>query len=187
MYSSKDSPQSVYVTPSYTLVVAPESNPIVMANHGHESKLVAQVLNNKWVCVPSTPFRQHCVQISKYQEALNQCKEHFEIEMLFNSIKLNFENIGELCIGINDKGINLEKNSFKVEQYLSAPNLRCIERIHGKQGLVALDKLHNDPLLVVPAIFKCLKGKPQDITGKAYDYDKKWARVNAENDHKSLR
>lgn len=86
--------------------------------------------------------------------------------MLFNSFKLNFENIGQLCKGINDKGINLEKNSFKVEQYLSAPNLRCIERIHGKQGLVALDKLHNDPLLVLPAIFKCLKGKPQDITDK---------------------
>lgn len=98
-----------------------------------------------------------------------------------------FENIGELCKGINDKGINLEKNSFKFEQYLSAPNLRFIERIHGKQGLVALDKLHNDPLLVLPAIFKCLKGKPQDITGKAYDYDKKWAWVNAENDQKSLR
>ena len=64
--------------------------------------------------MPSTPFRQHRVQISKYQEALNQCKVHFDIEMLFNSFKLNFENIGELCKGINDKGYQFREKFFQI-------------------------------------------------------------------------
>lgn len=73
MYSAKDSPQVVYVTPSYRLVVIPKSkeNPIVMASHGHRSKLAAQVLNNGWVCVPPVPFKQHRLQINQYQEVLN--------------------------------------------------------------------------------------------------------------------
>lgn len=61
----------------------------------------------------------------------------------YNSFSSAFENVERLK-GINDKGISLEKNSFKVEQHLSASNLRYIERIYGKEGLVVMDKLHND-------------------------------------------
>lgn len=61
----------------------------------------------------------------------------------YNSFSSAFENVERLK-GINDKGISLEKTSFKVEQHLSASNLRYIERIYGKEGLVVMDKLHND-------------------------------------------
>ena len=70
--------------------------------------------------------------------------------------------------------------------FLSAINLRCIERLYGDHGLDVMDVLRKNAILALPVILTRLKQKQEEWARCRADFNKVWAEIYAKNYHKSL-
>ncbi|KAF5739647.1 paired amphipathic helix protein Sin3-like 2 isoform X1 [Tripterygium wilfordii] len=171
-------------TPSYRLL--PEDYPIAMASH--RSELGAQVLNDHWVSVTSgsEDYSFKHMRRNQYEESLFRCEDdRFELDMLLESVSSTAKCAEELLNKMNEKYPNLG-SPIQMEDYFTALNLRCIERLYGDHGLDVMDILRKNPSLALPVILTRLKQKQDEWTRCRSDFNKVWADIYAKNHYKSL-
>ncbi|CAH9142262.1 unnamed protein product [Cuscuta epithymum] len=173
-----------HCTPSYRLL--PENYPIPIASQ--RTELGAQVLNDHWVSVTSgsEDYSFKHMRKNQYEESLFRCEDdRYELDMLLESVKVTTKRVEEVLDKINDNTINLD-NAFRIEEYFTALNLRCIERLYGDHGLDVIDVLRRSTHLALPVILSRLKQKLGEWEQCRSDFDKVWAEIYAKNHHKSL-
>ncbi|XP_030553614.2 paired amphipathic helix protein Sin3-like 2 isoform X1 [Rhodamnia argentea] len=171
-------------TPSYRLL--PEDYPIPSASQ--RSEVGAQVLNDHWVSVTSgsEDYSFKHMRRNQYEESLFRCEDdRFELDMLLESVSSTSKRAEELLNNISDNIHNME-TSIHVENYFTALNLRCIERLYGDHGLDVLEILRKNPTLALPVILIRLKQKQEEWTKCRSDFNKVWADIYAKNHYKSL-
>ncbi|XP_027075364.2 paired amphipathic helix protein Sin3-like 2 isoform X2 [Coffea arabica] len=171
-------------TPSYRLL--PEDYPIPSASQ--RSELGAQVLNDHWVSVTSgsEDYSFKHMRRNQYEESLFRCEDdRFELDMLLESVSSTAKRAEELLNGINDNSIGAD-SPIRIEDYFTALNLRCIERLYGDHGLDVMDILRKNPSLALPVILTRLKQKQEEWTKCRSDFNKVWAEIYAKNHYKSL-
>ncbi|KAK9936020.1 hypothetical protein M0R45_012885 [Rubus argutus] len=163
-------------TPSYRLW--PENFPIPAANR--RSELASQVLNDRWVCVPSATSDDsgdvgHIILKSQHELNLLQCEEDaYEHDMLEESVHSASENIKVLL----DKIKNVNRPSkIHIKKYLTEMNLRCIERLYGERGVEMIDVLRNDFQVALPVISNRLEQKKQELKQERSNLKKRWDRL----------
>ncbi|KAK1374318.1 paired amphipathic helix protein Sin3-like 2 [Heracleum sosnowskyi] len=171
-------------TPSYRLL--PEDYPIPSASQ--RSELGAQVLNDYWVSVTSgsEDYSFKHMRRNQYEESLFRCEDdRFELDMLLESVSSTVKRIEELLININNKSVNLD-TQFRIEDHLTALNLRCIERLYGDHGLDTLDILRKSPFHSMQVLLTRLRQKQEEWSKCRLNFNKVWANVYAKNHYKSL-
>ncbi|KAF8031803.1 hypothetical protein BT93_D0882 [Corymbia citriodora subsp. variegata] len=171
-------------TASYRLL--PDDYPIPSASS--RTELGAQVLNDHWVSVTSgsEDYSFKHMRRNQYEESLFRCEDdRFELDMLLESVSSTFKRAEELLNNISENIHNME-TPFHVENYFSALNLRCIERLYGDHGLDVLEILRKNPTLALPVILIRLKQKQEEWTKCRSDFNKVWADIYAKNHYKSL-
>lgn len=70
--------------------------------------------------------------------------------------------------------------------FVTALNLRCIERLYGDHGLDVMDVLRKNASLALPVILTRLKQKQEEWSRCRSDFNKVWAEIYSKNYHKSL-
>ncbi|GAB4827456.1 hypothetical protein Ancab_034340 [Ancistrocladus abbreviatus] len=171
-------------TPSYCLL--PDDYPITTASQ--RSEMGAQVLNDYWVSVTSgsEDYSFKHMRRNQYEESLFRCEDdRFELDMLLESVSSTAKRAEDLLNSINNNTINVD-SPFCTEDYFTALNLRCIERLYGDHGLDVMDILRKNPALALPVILTRLKQKQEDWTKCRSDFNKVWAEIYAKNHYKSL-
>ncbi|CAA0823407.1 Paired amphipathic helix protein Sin3-like 2 [Striga hermonthica] len=171
-------------TPSYRLL--PKDYPIPTASQ--RSELGAQVLNDHWVSVTSgsEDYSFKHMRRNQYEESLFRCEDdRFELDMLLESVSSTAKRVEELLNGINNNTIGSD-GPIKVDEYFSALNLRCIERLYGDHGLDVVDILRKNASLALPVILIRLKQKQEEWTKCRLDFNKIWAEIYYKNHYKSL-
>ncbi|KAI4389240.1 hypothetical protein MLD38_001488 [Melastoma candidum] len=171
-------------TPSYRLL--PNDYPISQASQ--RSELGAQVFNDHWVSVTSgsEDYSFKHMRKNQYEESLFRCEDdRFELDMLLESVSSTAKRTEELLHSINEDSNNMEI-PFQIENYFTALNLRCIERLYGDHGLDVMEILRKNPTLALPVILTRLKQKQEEWTGCRSDFNKVWADIYAKNHYKSL-
>ncbi|KAG8366233.1 hypothetical protein BUALT_Bualt17G0055200 [Buddleja alternifolia] len=171
-------------TPSYRLL--PENYPIPSASR--RTEIGAGVLNDHWVSVTSgsEDYSFKHMRKNQYEESLFRCEDdRFELDMLLESVSATAKCVEELLDTINDPS-NKTDNSCRIEDHLSALNLRCIERLYGDHGLDVMDVLRKNAPLALPVILTRLKQKQEEWARCRADFNKVWAEIYAKNYHKSL-
>ncbi|KAF9604331.1 hypothetical protein IFM89_005912 [Coptis chinensis] len=171
-------------TPSYRLL--PENYQMPTASQ--RSELAAQVLNDCWVSVTSgsEDYSFKHMRKNQYEESLFRCEDdRFELDMLLESVKASTKSVEELLDKIKDNTVDLD-SPFHIEDYFSALNMRCIERIYGDHGMDVMDVLRKNPALALPVILTRLKQKQEEWSRCHTDFNKVWAEIYAKNYHKSL-
>ncbi|KAL6507331.1 hypothetical protein OROGR_023526 [Orobanche gracilis] len=171
-------------SPSYRLL--PKDYPIPSASQ--RSELGAQVLNDYWVSVTSgsEDYSFKHMRRNQYEESLFRCEDdRFELDMLLESVSSTAERAEELLNGITNNTIGSD-GPIKVEEYFSALNLRCIERLYGDHGLDVMDILRKNASLALPVILIRLKQKQEAWTKCRLDFNKIWAEIYSKNHYKSL-
>ncbi|XP_038703904.1 paired amphipathic helix protein Sin3-like 2 isoform X2 [Tripterygium wilfordii] len=171
-------------TPSYRLL--PVDYPIAMASQ--RSGLGAQVLNDHWVSVTSgsEDYSFKHMRRNQYEESLFRCEDdRFELDMLLESVSSTAKRAEELLNKMNENYPNLD-SPIRMEDYFTALNLRCIERLYGDHGLDAMDILRKNPTLALPVILTRLKQKQEEWARCRSDFNKVWADIYAKNHYKSL-
>ncbi|OIW10525.1 hypothetical protein TanjilG_15897 [Lupinus angustifolius] len=109
----------------------------------------------------------------------------FEFDMLLESVNVTTKRVEELLDKIN-KNIIKGDSSIRIEEHLTALNLRCIERLYGDHGLDVMDVLRKNAPLALPVILTQLKQKQDEWARCRADFIKVWAAIYAMNYHKSL-
>ncbi|CAN7113330.1 unnamed protein product [Brassica rapa subsp. narinosa] len=171
-------------TPSYRLL--PSDYPVRTASQ--RSELGAEVLNDRWVSVTSgsEDYSFKHMRRNPYEEILFRCEDdRFELDMLLESASSAVRTAENLLNIITEKKIAFS-GSFRIEDHLTALNLRCIERLYGEHGLDVIDILHKNPATALPVILTRLKQKQDEWKKCRDDFDKIWAKVYAKNHYKSL-
>ncbi|KAM7506675.1 hypothetical protein LguiA_017128 [Lonicera macranthoides] len=171
-------------TPSYRLL--PADYPIPSASQ--RSELGAQVLNDHWVSVTSgsEDYSFKHMRRNQYEESLFRCEDdRFELDMLLESVSSAAKRVEELLNSINDSS-NHRESPIHIEDYFTALNLRCIERLYGDHGLDVMDILRKNPPLALPVVLTRLKQKQEEWTKCRSDFNKVWADIYAKNHYKSL-
>ncbi|XP_038715705.1 paired amphipathic helix protein Sin3-like 2 isoform X2 [Tripterygium wilfordii] len=171
-------------TPSYRLL--PVDYPIAMASQ--RSELGAQVLNDHWVSVTSgsEDYSFKHMRRNQYEESLFICEDdRFELDMLLESVSSTAKCAEELLNKMNGNYLILD-SPIRMEDYFTALNLRCIERLYGDHGLDVMDILRKNPTLALPVILTRLKQKQDEWTRCRSDFNKVWADIYAKNHYKSL-
>ncbi|KAI4320443.1 hypothetical protein MLD38_033924 [Melastoma candidum] len=171
-------------TPSYCLL--PDDYPIPQASQ--RSELGSQVLNDHWVSVTSgsEDYSFTHMRRNQYEESLFRCEDdRFELDMLLESVSSTAKRAEELLQGINESANNME-TPIQIENYFTALNLRCIERLYGDHGLDVMEILRKNPTLALPVILTRLKQKQEEWTKCRLDFNKVWAEIYAKNHYKSL-
>ncbi|CAH8253403.1 unnamed protein product [Arabidopsis lyrata] len=171
-------------TPSYRLL--PKNYPISIASQ--KTELGKLVLNDHWVSVTSgsEDYSFSHMRKNQYEESLFKCEDdRFELDMLLESVNSTTKHVEELLAKINSN--ELKTNSpIRVEDHLTALNLRCIERLYGDHGLDVMDVLKKNVSLALPVILTRLKQKQEEWARCRSDFDKVWADIYAKNYYKSL-
>ncbi|XP_010477744.1 PREDICTED: paired amphipathic helix protein Sin3-like 3 [Camelina sativa] len=171
-------------TPSYRLL--PKSYPISIASQ--KTELGKQVLNDHWVSVTSgsEDYSFSHMRKNQYEESLFKCEDdRFELDMLLESVNSTTKHVEEVLAKINSN--ELKTNSpIRVEDHLTALNIRCIERLYGDHGLDVMDVLRKNVSLALPVILTRLKQKQEEWVRCRSDFDKVWADIYAKNYYKSL-
>ncbi|CAH9088055.1 unnamed protein product [Cuscuta epithymum] len=165
-------------TPSYRLL--PDDYPIPVASQ--RSELGAQVLNDHWVSVTSgsEDYSFKHMRRNQYEESLFRCEDdRFELDMLLESASSTIKRVEELL----NSGVD---GYIHIEDYFSALNLRCIERLYGDHGLDVTEVLRKNPSNSLPVILTRLKQKQEEWTKCRSDLNKVWAEIYAKNHYKSL-
>ncbi|XP_010255489.1 PREDICTED: paired amphipathic helix protein Sin3-like 4 isoform X2 [Nelumbo nucifera] len=171
-------------TPSYRLL--PKNYPIPSSSH--RTDLGYQVLNDHWVSVTSgsEDYSFKHMRKNQYEESLFRCEDdRFELDMLLESVNVTTKRVEELLDKLNDNTI-IPDSPIRVEDYFTALNLRCIERLYGDHGLDVMDVLRKNAPLALPVILTRLKQKQEEWTRCRADFNKVWAEIYAKNYHKSL-
>ncbi|XP_010551461.1 PREDICTED: paired amphipathic helix protein Sin3-like 3 [Tarenaya hassleriana] len=171
-------------TPSYRLL--PKSYPIPVASS--RTELGSQVLNDHWVSVTSgsEDYSFKHMRKNQYEESLFRCEDdRFELDMLLESVNSTAKRVEELLAKINSNELRTD-SPIRIEDYLTALNLRCIERLYGDHGLDVMDVLKKNASLALPVILTRLKQKQEDWARCRSDFNKVWAEIYAKNYHKSL-
>ncbi|KAE8730232.1 Paired amphipathic helix protein Sin3-like 3 [Hibiscus syriacus] len=109
----------------------------------------------------------------------------FELDMLLESVNATTKRVEELLEKINSNIIKIE-SPIRIEEHLTALNLRCIERLYGDHGLDVMDVLRKNSHIALPVILTRLKQKQEEWARCRYDFNKVWAEIYAKNYHKSL-
>ncbi|KAK7307170.1 hypothetical protein VNO77_39994 [Canavalia gladiata] len=171
-------------TPSYRLL--PKNYPIPVASQ--KTELGAEVLNDHWVSVTSgsEDYSFKHMRKNQYEESLFRCEDdRFELDMLLESVNVTTKRVEELLEKINN---NIIKGDIpiRIEEHLTAINLRCIERLYGDHGLDVMEVLRKNAPLALPVILTRLKQKQEEWARCRADFSKVWAEIYAKNYHKSL-
>ncbi|EFJ30442.1 hypothetical protein SELMODRAFT_440352 [Selaginella moellendorffii] len=169
-------------TPSYRLL--PKNYPRLPSNHRNE--LANSVLNDSWVSVTSgsedSSFKH--MRRNQYEESLFRCEDdRFELDMLLESTALTAKRVGELVEKLDSGQLD---PSIRIDDYLSAINLRCIERIYGDHGLDIIDLMRKNASSVLAVVHCRLRQKEEEWAKCRADMNKVWAEVYTKNYHKSL-
>ncbi|KAL4362985.1 hypothetical protein GQ457_04G006650 [Hibiscus cannabinus] len=171
-------------TPSYRLL--PRNYPIPSASQ--RTILGSDVLNDHWVSVTSgsEDYSFKHMRKNQYEESLFRCEDdRFELDMLLESVNATTKRVEELLEKINSNIIKMD-TPIRIEEHLTALNLRCIERLYGDHGLDAMDVLRKNAHLALPVILTRLKQKQEEWARCRSDFNKVWAEIYAKNYHKSL-
>ncbi|KAK7407307.1 hypothetical protein VNO78_09111 [Psophocarpus tetragonolobus] len=171
-------------TPSYRLL--PKNYPIPIATQ--KTELGAEVLNDHWVSVTSgsEDYSFKHMRKNQYEESLFRCEDdRFELDMLLESVNVTTKRVEELLDKINNNIIKGD-SPFRIEEHLTAINLRCIERLYGDHGLDVMEVLRKNAPLALPVILTRLKQKQEEWARCRADFSKVWAEIYAKNYHKSL-
>ncbi|KAK7362067.1 hypothetical protein VNO77_04167 [Canavalia gladiata] len=171
-------------TPSYRLL--PKDYPIPSASQ--RTELGAEVLNDHWVSVTSgsEDYSFKHMRKNQYEESLFRCEDdRFELDMLLESVNVTTKRVEELLEKINANIIKGD-SPVRIEEHLTALNLRCIERLYGDHGLDVMDVLKKNASLALPVILTRLKQKQEEWARCRADFNKVWAEIYAKNYHKSL-
>lgn len=171
-------------TPSYRLL--PKNYPKPPASH--RTDLAASVLNDVWVSVTSgsEDYSFKHMRKNQYEESLFRCEDdRFELDMLLESTSVTTKRVEELLEKMKD-GTAKQDGQIRIEDHLTALNLRCIERIYGDHGLDVIDLLRKNATVALPVILIRLKQKQEEWSRCRTDMNKVWAEVYAKNYHKSL-
>ncbi|XP_027359740.1 paired amphipathic helix protein Sin3-like 4 isoform X4 [Abrus precatorius] len=171
-------------TPSYRLL--PKNYPIPVASH--KTELGAEVLNDHWVSVTSgsEDYSFKHMRKNQYEESLFRCEDdRFELDMLLESVNVTTKRVEELLEKINSNIIKGD-SPIRIEEHLTAINLRCIERLYGDHGLDVMEVLRKNAPLALPVILTRLKQKQEEWARCRADFSKVWAEIYSKNYHKSL-
>ncbi|KAH1239232.1 Paired amphipathic helix protein Sin3-like 3 [Glycine max] len=171
-------------TPSYCLL--PKNYPIPPASQ--RTELGAEVLNDHWVSVTSgsEDYSFKHMRKNQYEESLFRCEDdRFELDMLLESVNVATKRVEELLEKVNANIIKGD-SPIRIEEHLTALNLRCIERLYGDHGLDVMDVLKKNASLALPVILTRLKQKQDEWARCRSDFNKVWAEIYAKNYHKSL-
>ncbi|XP_015575286.2 paired amphipathic helix protein Sin3-like 4 isoform X2 [Ricinus communis] len=171
-------------TPSYRLL--PKNYPIPSASQ--RTELGAEVLNDHWVSVTSgsEDYSFKHMRKNQYEESLFRCEDdRFELDMLLESVKVTTKRVEELLEKINNNTIKAD-GLIRIDEHLTALNVRCIERLYGDHGLDVMDVLRKNTSLALPVILTRLKQKQEEWQKCRADFNKVWAEIYAKNYHKSL-
>ncbi|KAL8150199.1 hypothetical protein V2J09_020007 [Rumex salicifolius] len=158
-------------TPSYRLL--PKNYPIPVVSQ--RTELGVDVLNDHWVSVTSG---------SEDYSFKHMRKNQFELDMLLESVNTTIKRVEDLL----DKMSSYNKIDIPVrlDEYFTALNLRCIERLYGDHGLDVVEVLKKNATLALPIILTRLKQKQEEWARCRADFNKVWAEIYAKNYHKSL-
>ncbi|CAL0311940.1 unnamed protein product [Lupinus luteus] len=171
-------------TPSYRLL--PKNYPIPLASQ--KTELGAEVLNDHWVSVTSgsEDYSFKHMRKNQYEESLFICEDdRFELDMLLESVNVTTKRVEELLEKIN-RNVIKGGSHIRIEEHLTALNLRCIERLYGDHGLDVMDVLRKNASLALPVILMRLKQKQDEWARCHSDFNIVWAEIYAKNYHKSL-
>ncbi|EYU34691.1 hypothetical protein MIMGU_mgv1a0002561mg, partial [Erythranthe guttata] len=171
-------------SPSYRRL--PEDYPIPLASQ--RSELGSHVLNDHWVSVTSgsEDYSFKHMRRNQYEESLFRCEDdRFELDMLLESVTATAKKVEEFLNGINNNTIGSD-SPIRVEDHLSALNLRSIERLYSDHGLDAMDVLRKNPSVALPVILTRLKQKQEEWSRCRSDFNKIWAEIYSKNHYKSL-
>ncbi|PSS30420.1 Paired amphipathic helix protein Sin3-like [Actinidia chinensis var. chinensis] len=171
-------------TPSYRLL--PEDYPI--ASVSQRSELGSQVLNDHWVSVTSgsEDYSFKHMRRNQYEESLFRCEDdRFELDMLLESVSSTAKRAEDLLSRLNDNTISPD-SPIRIEDYFTALNLRCIERLYGDHCLDVMDILRKNPSVALPVILTRLKQKQEEWNKCRSDFNKVWADIYDKNHYKSL-
>ncbi|XP_058193271.1 paired amphipathic helix protein Sin3-like 3 [Rhododendron vialii] len=171
-------------TPSYRLL--PKDYPIPSASQ--RTDIGAHVLNDHWVSVTSgsEDYSFKHMRKNQYEESLFRCEDdRFELDMLLESVNVTTKRVEELLDKINDNIIKTDSH-IHIEDYFTALNMRCIERLYGDHGLDVMDVLRKNAPLALPVLLTRLKQKQEEWARCRADFNKVWADIYAKNYHKSL-
>lgn len=172
-------------TPSYRLL--PKNYPRPLSSH--RTALGNAVLNDNWVSVTSgsEDYSFKHMRKNQYEESLFRCEDdRFELDMLLESTAATAKLVGEYSEKHVDANVKQESPPGGVGDYLSAINMRCIERIYGDHGLDIIDVLRKNTSKAMPVIHTRLKQKQEEWTKCRVDMNKVWAEVYAKNYYKAL-
>ncbi|KAI4366653.1 hypothetical protein MLD38_022501 [Melastoma candidum] len=171
-------------TPSYRLL--PNDYPIPSVSQ--RTELGAQVLNEHWVSVTSgsEDYSFKHMRRNQFEESLFRCEDdRFELDMLLESVSSTMKRVEEVLSSMNDNIKSLE-TPIQVENYFSALNLRCIERLYGDHGLDVMDIIRKNPVVSLPVILSRLRQKQEEWTKCRSDFNRIWAEIYTKNHYRSL-
>ncbi|CAK9139177.1 unnamed protein product [Ilex paraguariensis] len=171
-------------TPSYRLLPADYQIPVPSQRLEHDD----QLLNDYWISVTSgsEDYSFKHMRRNQYEESLFRCEDdRFELDMLLECVSSSAKHAEELLNNLNGSSINPESR-IRIEDYFTALNLRCIERLYGDHGLDVLDVLRRSPSIALPVILTRLKQKQEEWTKCRSDFNRVWAEIYAKNHYKSL-
>eukprot|EP00250_Pteridium_aquilinum_P006099 c16080_g2_i1 orf=598-3312(+) len=171
-------------TPSYRLL--PKSYPKPMVSY--RKPLAHEVLNDTWVSVTSgsEDYSFKHMRRNQYEESLFRCEDdRFELDMLLESTAITAKRMEELQEKLQEANAK-QDGQVHLDDYLTAINIRCVERIYGDHGLDVIDLLRKNAAVALPVILSRLKQKRDEWTKCKEDMNKVWAEVYAKNYHKSL-
>ncbi|KAL6177847.1 hypothetical protein ACLB2K_049368 [Fragaria x ananassa] len=153
-------------TPSYRLL--PENFPIPAATK--RSKLASQVLNDRWVCVPSTTSRGGGGGGTTQQYKSGWEDKRFEVDRKVNTVKSTLKSISALMEKIEKDS----PSNIYVEDHLTELDLKCVQRCYKKQGLKAMDELRKDIRGALPLLMRGLKLQEEKLKQRRSSLNQKW-------------
>ncbi|GAB2261702.1 hypothetical protein Droror1_Dr00002699 [Drosera rotundifolia] len=170
-------------TPSYQLL--PKNYPRIGVSH--RTKLGAEVLNDDWVAVTSGEERnfKHAHK-NPYEESLFKIEDdRYELDMLLEIAKATIKCAEDLLDQINRNEVETDMG-ISLEEHLTAPQIRCIERLYDDWHLEMIDAISKNPSYYLPIIINRLKQKQEEWTTFRAMYNKDWGEAQAKVYHKSL-
>ncbi|KAL5541228.1 hypothetical protein UlMin_042701 [Ulmus minor] len=169
-------------SPSYNLLPKNYQSPRASGR----TELDAQVLNE--VCKQrSFSYSSKHIHKNIYEKRLFQYEDdRFELDMLWESLKSATARAEKLLEEMKDNKFNMERTPIRIEDHFSVVNMRCIERLYGKHGLVMMDAFRENVHVALPVILARLKQKQDELARCRVEFDKVWVRGFAKNYRKSL-
>ncbi|XP_024363995.1 paired amphipathic helix protein Sin3-like 4 isoform X2 [Physcomitrium patens] len=171
-------------TPSYRLL--PKHYPRPVSNH--RTALGNSVLNDSWVSVTSgsEDYSFKHMRKNQYEESLFRCEDdRFELDMLLEGTAVTAKLVGDYITKQEEQNGKAEALP-PVDEFLSAINLRCIERIYGDHGLDMLEAVRKNTSRAMPVIHSRLVQKEEEWTRCREEMNKVWSEVYAKNCYKAL-